>query len=89
MTAFFAAFARQLVFAPIALWYWHTRRCDLHYLWPACKNEALRRRDEMGWGYQDALDHARAAFAVHAYKDAGWQWLGDEEIARRIDGLHW
>jgi len=80
---------RRLFNAPLACWYWHTRRCDLSILWPACKEEARRRRAEMGWSYQDALNHARAAFAVHAYKDAGWLWLGDEEIKKRIERLNW
>lgn len=96
MTAFFAAFARwmvkragQLVSLPLAGWYAITRRIDLQILWPACKNVALERRCTMGWSYLDALNHAKAAFAVHAFGDAGWLWLGDEEVKRRIDRLSW
>jgi len=92
MMAFFAAFGRwmvQLTLSPLGGSYAITRRIDRDILWPACKTEALRRRSEMGWSLQDALNHAKAAFAVHAFKDAGWQWLGDEEIQRRIDRLSW
>ncbi len=92
MTAFFAAFGRwmvRLALSPLAGWYAITRRLDLHFLWPALKDEALRRRTEMGWSHQDALNHAKAGLLVHAFKDAGWLWLGEDEIKRRIDRLRW
>lgn len=56
---------------------WHARQraIDLRILWPACKDNA---RD---------LDHARAAFAYHAFHDRAWLELGDDEIARRINAL--
>ncbi len=51
------------------------RAVDLETLWPACKRLA------------PSLDHARAAFAVHAFHDEAWLCLGENEIARRIDTL--
>lgn len=51
------------------------RAIDLETLWPACVSNA-----------QD-LDHAKAAFAFHAFSDPAWQCLGREEIMRRIDTL--
>jgi len=51
------------------------RRIDLQILWPACKENA---RD---------IDHARAAFAVHAFNDPAWASLGHDEIAKRISAL--
>ena len=59
----------------VGLWYAHLRRIDLAVFWPTCKEQA-----------QD-LDHAKAAFAVHAFRDAPWLWLGEDEIVRLIDGL--
>jgi hypothetical protein len=56
-------------------WHAYQRRYDLMILWPACRDAA------------PDLDHARAAFAMHAYHDRAWLCLGDEEIARRIDRL--
>ena len=57
--------------------WWRTRQrdIDLDILWPICKQEA------------GSLDHARAIFAVHAFKDQAWLVLGEEEIVRRIDRL--
>lgn len=59
----------------VGLWYWQLRRIDLLFLWPSCRDNA------------DDLDHARAAFALHAFHDHAWQWLGVDEIIRRIDRL--
>ncbi len=42
------------------LWWARQRKIDLMCLWPACVRQA---RD---------LDHARAAFAVHAFNDPAW-----------------
>ncbi len=61
------------------LWYARLRRIDLQILWPACKEQAARTERQ--------LDHAKAAFAHHAFHDKAWLFLGDAEIARRIDGL--
>lgn len=66
--------------APIWHWLWSTwyRRCralDLKILWPSCRAQA------------PDLDLARAAFAMHAFNDPAWLWLGEGEIARRIEEL--
>jgi len=57
--------------------WWHARQraIDLRILWPACKKQA------------PDLDHARAAFAVHAFDDPAWCCLDDEEVVRRISQL--
>jgi hypothetical protein len=57
-------------------WYARMRRFDLQILWPTCKAEA---RD---------LDHARAAFAVHAFNDPAWLALGQDGLMTAIDELH-
>ena len=57
------------------LWYARVRRIDLDVLWPICKAGA------------NDLDHAKAAFATHAFNDPAWQALGEAEIFRRIDEL--
>ena len=59
----------------INLWRQRQRSIDLRILWPVCKEQA------------DDLEHAKAAFAMHAFHDPAWVCLGDEEIKRRIDGL--
>lgn len=42
-------------------WWWARQRAvDLNVLWPQCKR------------LSPTIDHARAAFAVHAYSDAAW-----------------
>lgn len=51
------------------------RQIDLDILWPVCKEQA------------PDLDHAKAAFAVHAFNDEAWRPLGEDEIKRRIDAL--
>jgi hypothetical protein len=56
-------------------WYARQRRIDLRILWPACISQAPN------------LDDAKAAFAVHAYNDPAWIWLGEDEIYRIIDSL--
>lgn len=56
----------------ISLWRKRQRAIDLDVLWPACKQEA------------PDLDHAKAAFAVHAFHDPAWLALGKDEIRRRI-----
>ena len=59
----------------VGLWYAHLRAIDLAVLWPQCVSQA---RD---------LDHAKAAFAVHAMHDPAWLFLGPDEAIRLIDGL--
>lgn len=58
------------------LWHWQQRRIDLSILWPACKKQA-----------GGDLDDARAAFAVHAFRDPAWTCLGHDEVVARIDAL--
>ena len=71
--------------ALLAPWHWTQRRIDLQVLWPACKQEAFKRRDQ--YGGDDWLDRARGAFALHCHNDGAWLVLGDEEISRRIGRL--
>jgi hypothetical protein len=65
-----------------SMWRWlvewwpnRQRSIDLDILWPTCKEQALD------------LDHARAAFAVHAFHDPAWLRLGHDEIVRRVGEL--
>jgi hypothetical protein len=48
---------------------------DLLLLWPACKEQA---RD---------LDHAKAAFAVHAFNDPAWVRFYEGDLCRVINEL--
>jgi len=64
---------------PLRLHHAYMRRLDLMILWPACKREAEERGRD--------LDTARAAFAMHAFRDPPWLALGHIEISRRIDRL--
>lgn len=57
------------------LWYARCRKTDLEVLWPTCVEQA---RD---------LDHAKAAFAVHAFNDPAWMFLGRDAVRRFIDDL--
>ena len=56
-------------------WYARSRRFDMKILWPACLEQAQN------------LDHAKAAFAYHAFNDPAWKRLGEAEIYRFIDSL--
>jgi hypothetical protein len=56
-------------------WRQRQRAIDLSILWPSCKEQATD------------LDHAKAAFAMHAFHDPAWLPLGDDEIRRQIDAL--
>jgi antirestriction protein len=51
------------------------RQIDMEILWPTCKQMA------------PDLHHAKAAFAVHAFKDWAWLILGEAEIIKAIDKL--
>ena len=64
------------IWALIQNW-WHARqrRIDMDILWPICLREA---RD---------LDHAKAAFAVHALHDSAWMCLGEDAVIAFIDRL--
>ncbi len=57
--------------------WWHARqrKIDLNILWPSCKELA------------PDMDHAKAAFAVHAFHDRAWLCLGEAEIYERIEAL--
>lgn len=56
------------------LYYARLRRLDLEILWPTCK------------GLAPDLDHAKACFATHAFRDRAWQRLGDG-LVKAIDDL--
>lgn len=56
-------------------WYARLRRIDMDTLWPQCLAQSF------------SLDHAKAAFAVHCFHDRAWLVLGEDEVARFIDGL--
>jgi hypothetical protein len=59
----------------IGWWHARQRRIDMAILWPICRREA------------NALDHAKAAFAVHAFNDPAWLELGEDAMLDFIDGL--
>jgi hypothetical protein len=44
----------------MSLWHATTRRTDMSTLWPICRQEA------------PTLDHAKAAFYLHASNDRAW-----------------
>lgn len=56
-------------------WYGRMRSIDLKILWPACVAHA------------PSLDHAKAAFAVHAFSDPAWMVLGERAVYESIDKL--
>lgn len=56
-------------------WYARCRKLDMEILWPTCVEQA------------NDLDHAKMAFAVHAYNDPAWMFLGPDAIYRFIDEL--
>jgi hypothetical protein len=58
-----------------AKWHARQRRIDMQILWPLCVKQA------------SSADHAKAAFALHAYNDPAWTCLGEDEIYRIIEGL--
>lgn len=58
-----------------SLWYARLRRIDLKILWPSCKNIG------------EDLDHAKAAFAFHAFHDDAWLFLGEDKIIEIIENL--
>lgn len=57
-------------------WYARQRQLDMDILWPACLDEA-----------RGDLDKARTAFAVHAFRDPAWMYLGRGAVYRIIDNL--
>ena len=56
-------------------WRARQRRLDTQILWPICVQGA------------NDLDHAKAAFAMHAFNDPAWLELGEDEIIQVIDRL--
>ena len=56
-------------------WYARQRGLDMQILWPTLLRQA------------PTLDHAKAGFAYHAFRDPAWCVLGEDEIIRRIDEL--
>ncbi len=58
-------------------WYWEQQRhYDLGFLWLECKAQAPN------------LDHARAAFAIHAFHDACWfEYYGEQQLIDIIGKL--
>lgn len=56
-------------------WYARCRKLDMEILWPSCLSQA------------PSLDHAKAAFAVHAFNDPAWLFLGRDTVHQFIDGL--
>jgi hypothetical protein len=56
-------------------WYARQRAFDLKFLWPSCVELA------------PDLDHAKAAFAAHAYHDPAWLSLGNEVLYDEINRL--
>jgi hypothetical protein len=61
--------------AIVELWRARQRKLDVQLLWPLCKQSA------------DDLDHAKAAFFMHAMSDPAWLCLSEEEIIAQIDQL--
>jgi hypothetical protein len=59
----------------IAKWHARCRAIDLQLLWPTCCDLAID------------LDHAKAAFAVHAFADPAWMCLGHDRIVQEIEAL--
>lgn len=65
------------VWALIMGW-WNARRrqIDIDILLPICLQGA------------NDLDHAMAAFAMHAFNDPAWRALGQRELERRLDAMY-
>lgn len=59
-------------------WWWARQRAiDLKILWPICKEQA------------PDIHHARAAFAVHAFRDPAWvEFYGRRRLRKIIGGLN-
>jgi hypothetical protein len=58
------------------LWHWLNRRTDLSMLWPICKQHA------------ESLDHAKAAFFLHAMNDPAYtDHFTEQEIIDYVDTL--
>ena len=57
--------------------WWHKRQrdIDLQCLWPSCCELA------------PDLDHAKMAFAMHAFHDHAWMEMGESNVKAFIDRL--
>ena len=57
--------------------WWRTQRhADIAILWPRCKDLA------------PDLEHAKGAFAVHAFNDPAWiEFYGEDQLIQVIDGM--
>jgi len=66
----------SVLFEWLSRW-WNKRRrqIDIEILWPLCVDNA------------QSLDHAKAAFAMHAMNDDAWLSLGADEALAIIEGL--
>jgi hypothetical protein len=58
-----------------AWWHRRQRRLDMELLWPICLEGA------------SDLDHAKAAFAMHCFRDPAWTSLGEDALFAFIDRL--
>jgi hypothetical protein len=57
-------------------WWWARQRAiDMQILWPTCKKQAVD------------LDHAKAAFAMHAFADPAWVRFYEGRLFDVIDKL--
>jgi len=65
------------IFRALRNWWWSQQRAiDLRVLWPLCCENA------------SSPDHAKAAFATHAFNDPAWvQFYGHDGLVAYIDGL--
>jgi hypothetical protein len=59
----------------VSWWRARQRRIDLEILWPICVRGA------------NDLDHAKAAFAMHAFNDPAWLCLGEDAMIDLISRL--
>lgn len=58
------------------VWWAYQRNMDINMLWPACKKQA------------PDIDHAKAAFAIHVFKDDCWiKYYGKEKLIDFVDTL--
>ena len=56
-------------------WYARCRKLDMEILWPSCIRLA------------PDLNNAKMAFAVHAFNDPAWQFIGPDATHDFIDKL--
>ena len=66
---------RRMIRRLTGMWYARCRKLDMELLWPSCLSQACD------------LDHAKAAFAVHAFNDPAWMFVGRAAVHECIEGL--